>query len=434
MKKVLFILCLGVCFNLYAQTSEEKAGMYMNRQDWFGLQRLFVNQSDSLSPFLHDFGRALLANSFNCSEEACEAINVLLEKYQESMGFDNTSSMIFLLADNLSKLGENAQASEMLKSFCDQLEGKVDTAFLASYRLKEKEYNELSAFQLFQYEEPQGDIIIPFQLDSVGTKGSFALNLQGTLNGQAQQFLLDTGAGVNVVSPEVAKACGMKLLGVDIRAHGIHAGGGQLALADEIKIGSLAIHNVPFYILDMMTGEEKADQYLVNLGAIIGLPLLNKLKEIQLNFVTRQLTIPQIITSLSEPTHNLCYNASSTLLLEVQQGDEPLRMNLDSGSGISHFGFSYYERNKDMIDQIGERDSMGVAGFGGTTRVPTYKVSDACVQLGKSTCCFPQISIVASDNQGMHFSNDGTLGMDFLMTFPIVILNMKDMFMSTIKE
>ena len=48
------------------------------------------------------------------------------------MGFENTASMIYLLSENLSKLGANGQAAETLKSFCDQLEGQTDIVFLVN--------------------------------------------------------------------------------------------------------------------------------------------------------------------------------------------------------------------------------------------------------------------------------------------------------------
>ena len=54
-------------------------------------------------------------------------------------------------------------------------------------------------------------------------------------------------------------------------------------------------------------------------------------------------------------------------------------MNLDSGSGVSHFNAPYYMKYKDEIEKIGIQDSMGMAGFGGTTRVATYKLDDICI-------------------------------------------------------
>ena len=60
------------------------------------------------------------------------------------MGFENTASMIYLLSENLSKLGANGQAAETLKSFCDQLEGQTDIVFLAGYRTREYQYRALA--------------------------------------------------------------------------------------------------------------------------------------------------------------------------------------------------------------------------------------------------------------------------------------------------
>ena len=49
----------------------------------------------------------------------------------------------------------------------------------------------------------------------------------------------------------------MKMLDVEITAHGIRAGSGHLALAEEVRIGGLVVRNVPFYVLYMKTGKKK---------------------------------------------------------------------------------------------------------------------------------------------------------------------------------
>ena len=39
-------------------------------------------------------------------------------------------------------------------------------------------------------------------------------------------------------------------------------------------------------------------------------------------------------------------------------------MNFDSGSGVSQLNYDYFKRHKDRIEQIAEKDSMRMAGFG----------------------------------------------------------------------
>lgn len=432
MKTILLFLFLCTSLSTSAQTADERAGTYMNQENWFSLQREFAVNKDSLHPFLQEFGQALLDNFFNRPEAACKSIGKLLNEQQSNMGFENTASMIYLLSENLSKLGANDQAAETLKNFCDQLEGQVDSTFLAGYRTREHQYRALAKYNLYQWNKTDKDLILPFQIDSIGTKGSTAITLQGELNGKERNYTLDTGAGVNVVTPEVAEACGMKMLDVEITAHGIRAGNGHLALAEEIKIGSLVMRNVPFYVLDMKTGEEKADRYMKHLEAIIGLPILNRLQEIKLDFRTNRLTIPKDLTPAPGFAPNICFTGKGILDLEVVYDHELLRMNFDSGSGLSQLNHDYFEQHKDRIERIAERDSMGLGGFGGTTRVCIYKLPGACFQIGEYMGCTDSLSVVATPEQnGVHFAGQGVIGMDIFRSFSTITMNMKDMFVKT---
>lgn len=433
MKRLLLTALICVSIHASAQTADERAANDMNQENWFELQREFAVNKDSLDPFLQDFGQALLDNFFNRPQAACESIGKLLNEQQENMGFENTASMMLFLTSNLNKLGANDQAAETLKSFCDQLEGKVDNDFLAEYRRREKEYRTLASYDLYQWSKPEHDLVLPFRVDSVGKWGSTAITLQGSLNGKEQRFTLDTGAGVNVVTPEVAKACGMKMLDVKINARGVGSGSGQFAIADEIQVDNLVMRNVPFYVLEMKTGNEKADQYMTHLEAIIGLPILNQLQEIQLNFRTNRLTIPKTLTPAPEFAPNICFSRNDILDIEAVYDHELLQLNFDSGSGVSQLNYPYYERHKDRIERIAERDSMGLGGFGGTARVAIHKLQGACFQIGEYTGCVDSLSVVATPGQeeAIHFHGDGIVGMDIFRSFSTVTINLKDMFVKT---
>lgn len=433
MKKILFILLAFTSIYASAQTADDRAADYMNQENWFELQREFTANKDSISSFLQDFGQALLDNFFNRPEAACQSIGKLLNERQDVMGFENTASMILFLSGSLSKLGANDKAADILKNFCGQLEGQVDSNFLAPFKEREQECRVLSEYDLFQWDKPGKDLILPFRTDSVGKWGSCAITLQGSLNGKSQKFTLDTGAGVNVVTPEVANAYGMKMLDSEITANGVRSGNGRLALAEEIRIGDLVMRNVPFYVLDMKTGEEKVDKYMKHLEAIIGLPLMNILQEIRLDFQTNRLTVPHVLTPAPEFAPNISYQRQNILDLEVIYDHERLCMNFDSGSDLSHLNYPYYEHHKERIERIAERDSMGIGGFGGTARVCIYKLpGGGCFQIGQYMGCVDKLDVVATpDENGAHFSRDGVVGMDFFKSFSTITLNLKNMFVQT---
>ena len=388
MKTILLFLFLCMSLSTSAQTADERAGTYMNQENWFSLQREFAVNKDSLHPFLQEFGQALLDNFFNRPQAAYESIGKLLNEQQSNMGFENTASMIYLLSENLSKLGANDQAAETLKNFCDQVEGQVDSTFLAGYRRKEKEYRALSKYALYQWEKPDTDLALPIRIDSVGPKGSgaTAIAMEGSVNGKERNFILDTGASVNVVTPEVAKACGMKILDVEATANGIGTGSGQFAIAEEI----------------------------------------------QLDLRNNRMIIPKELTPTPGFAPNICFTGKNLLNLEIVYDHELLQMNFDSGSCLSHLNYDYFEQHKDRIERIAERDSMGLGGFGGTAWVCIYKLPGACFQIGEYTGCTDSLNVVATPEQdALHFAGDGIVGMDMFRSFSTITINLKDMFVKT---
>ena len=51
MKTILLFLFLCMSLSTSAQTADERAGPYMNQENWFSLQREFAVNKDSLHPF-----------------------------------------------------------------------------------------------------------------------------------------------------------------------------------------------------------------------------------------------------------------------------------------------------------------------------------------------------------------------------------------------
>ena len=80
-------------------------------------------------------------------------------------------------------------------------------------------------------------------------------------------------------------------------------------------------------------------------------------------------------------------------------------MNFDSGSGVSQLNYDYFKRHKDRIEQIAEKDSMRMAGFGGTTRVCIYKMpGGGCFQIGEYTVCIDSLNVMATPGEdALHF-------------------------------
>lgn len=430
MKTIAFLLLLWITAGVSAQTSDERVAYLMNQSDWTGLGREFKVSKDSLSPLLHDFAKALLTHTFNRPDEAIGAIGELLKQHQAEMGSDNVINMVGCLAKNLAKLGRYEEAADMMENLYQQLKtGGAEEAGIARYQRLIKEYRALAGCgELLQCSKPNKNITIPFLTNNEG-KGQYAIRFQCLLNGKENEFVLDTGAGVNVVSPEIAKACKMKILDAPI-VTGIQSTQGELAIAEELRFGEITLRNVPFYVLDLKTGHPEADKAMQQLGIIIGIPVINKLQEIQLDFAHNRMIVPQTPTPNPFKMSNLSMDSYDILLLEVLCKQERLKLLFDTGAAYSALGQDYFNRHKDHIQAIGQKDSIRIAGFGGFNDYqPIYKIPNFCVQIGNAKGCIPSVSIETTDvKRAVAAGKDGLFGIQLFRAFSKMTINLKEMY------
>ncbi len=291
MKRLCFTVLTLVCaLAVAAQNADSLAGAYMNAEDWFALRRHVEQRRGDMSPFFATFSDALILGYFNRPTEACDAIDRLLADYGDELGFDNAMSMTVQKALNLSGSGRNAEAAATMHDFRERASDYLTEEQTAMLCSQEKLCGELAKYRLFARRDDGLPTDVPFRLDTLGPN-AYMLMLEGELNGRTFDVVFDTGAGVNVVSPETAERCGMEFLDVAVSAAGITSAAGRIAVAREFRLGGVVLENVPFYVLDLRTGNERADEYLSRLQVIMGVPTMNVLGNIRLDMGRGTMTV-----------------------------------------------------------------------------------------------------------------------------------------------
>ncbi len=101
-------------------------------------------------------------------------------------------------------------------------------------------------------------------------------------------MVFDTGAGINIISSRDAKKFGIQATDITMDMTGVGKQTGHLAWADNIRIGNMSWQNVPFFIVDMKTGDSKTDSAGTMLPPVIGLPIMQSMGEIQFDFVKHE--------------------------------------------------------------------------------------------------------------------------------------------------
>lgn len=379
MRKILVLSCLFASLNVQAQHADARISMLMNESRWFDLaQELKTTPADSVTPWIRQMGVAMTHYFFNRPDSACMVLTDLLGKHQQELG-DHTLNMVVLLAVNLGRTEQYADAAGLIRNLCDQLGALgMDSTQTAPYRMMARQY-------------------------------------------------------------------GLRWLGMDVTVGGI--GGmkqGYYAMADTLRIGGMAWINVPFYVVDLQTGHAEADRLGkdLQLPPVIGLPILLRMQEIQLDFARREFVIPAVPTPSPLRESNMIRTDSECLQVKVaDETGAPLYFHFDTGSYYTNMQPAWYGRHRKEVEAAGIPDSLRQAGIGGVSITRSYILPQKKFRIGSGTAVLDSVGV----NTGIDlhtgqldkaaFSNgqeDGFLGLNLLEKFSKVIINLKDMYLETI--
>lgn len=240
--KLLNILsCLFIAVSIQAQNADERVSKMMNEARWFDLKKeLKTIPSDSVTPLLRQMATAMTYHYFNRPDAACIELKILLDKYQQDLG-GNTLNMAILLGINMARTENYTEAAGLIQNLCDQLVALgVDSTKIVPYREQVRQYRVLATCNsICKPLHKAGEYRFPMVIENEKEQRSIEMN--GSLNGKESRMLFDTGAGINIITPELAKKYGLRFWDKDITVGGI--GGkeqGCYAIADTLCIGELS--------------------------------------------------------------------------------------------------------------------------------------------------------------------------------------------------
>ncbi|WP_336617487.1 retropepsin-like aspartic protease [Bacteroides acidifaciens] len=445
LKKLLLASCLLVSINIQAQNADVRIGQLINESNWFELEReLKETSANSISPFLRQLATVMTHHYFNRPDSACIVLADLLNNHQQELG-DQAMSMVVLLSTNLVRIGHFNDAADLLQNLYDQLTAiGTDSTLTEPYKVQAQQYRALAACgPLYQPLHESDEYRIPMVIND--KDGQRSIEMDGSINGKEGRFLFDTGAGVNLITPELAKEYGLRSLNTDITVGGI--GGmkqGGYAIADTLRIGGTTWINVPFAVIDMQTGHEEADKFSEKhqLSPVIGLPVMFCMQEIQLDFEHRELVVSATPTPNPQSKSNLIRTETEGLQLKTaDEAGTHVYLHFDTGCYYTYMQPTWYNRHQKEVDSTGVPDSLRMAGIGGVSITRTYKLPRMKIRIGNGTATIDSVNV----NTGIDLhtgqlnttafsdgAEDGVLGLNALEKFSKVILNLKDMYMEAI--
>ena len=432
---VSIMLLLGMVIK--AQTIDERIGAAMNASDFFCLYDTYHSvPKDSINPFLEVLSRGVIGNRFNRPELSIPAFEELIKDYYGNLDLNLLISCSVMYSMDLSRVGRNEEAYKLLSAVLATAYQMTDSASLSSYAEMAGRYKALSEYSPYRVSVAGDKGVIPFDTVQVGnTKYQPYLMqiMQSKVNGKPARITFDTGATVNIITDSLAKVYGWEFLDANVMARGFGEVTGKYAIARELVLGNITVRDVPFYVIDARTHNEKADKYSWAFQLIVGSELMLQLKDVTLDFEAKEIQVCGNAVRHTNSKPNMCFAPNMHFLGKAEVMGYPMLMVLDSGAaGYGLLNRHFYDSNKEYITFNCRRDTISSAGIGGVSQTLCYELLDSELSIGGTSVKAPSIMVHAGECDSDVNSNN-SLGLKSMMLFRKVRFNLVDMVLSTEK-
>lgn len=432
------LLIISLPLMAFSQSSYDvKIAEAMNASDWFALDSIYEEApKDSISEFLEVYSRCMLGHSFNRTDVSIPAFAELLNAQSANLDVRSLISAAIMYGMDLSRVGANGEAAQMLTAVRDALKPHVKADALRSVGQFATLYSALSRYQTYQIAFADSTTgVIPFSIERIapGEKKTDLIRLRGSvINGIGADIVFDTGAGTNLITDSLAARYGLIPLDAPLDIAGFGMRTGHYALAKELKIGNITVSNVPFMVVSMLSGDAEADQYLRHLGVIVGAELMLQLKDLTFDFLKHEITVPAVAPLRSGEKPNMCFSSGMVLLAKAVVNNTPLNVFVDTGNPhYADLANAFFETNKAYVRRHGKKETIRRAGIGGKSVAKYYRVPDMRLTLGGTSVVVPAMDVKASRRKSAWMGGYNNLGLSSLMLFSKVRFNMADFVLTT---
>lgn len=272
-----------------------------------------------------------------------------------------------MFAMDLSRIGDNKTAAQMLSSILGSRRPHLDNEAIASVQQYINQYEALSKYNPYRITFENSLGTIPFEVVPIGPQeyNSLLMHLRNTsINGIEADVTFDTGAGVNIISDSLARKYNLIPLEASSTVAGVGIQDGNYAIAKELRIGDMIVTDVPFYVIDITTNNERADKYVDCFNIIVGSELMLQLKDLTIDFVNHEITVPSVAPKRSQASPNMCFSSHMNLLGTVIVQGNPVLMNMDTGdASYGSLDSGFFESNKEYITTNWKLDTIRTGGL-----------------------------------------------------------------------
>lgn len=420
-RRLLSLLLIVLTSCSHGQEKEEESLAYFKqmdsllaRKDFFTARDLYHSYQDKLTAFHRLRIGAVLDNVFNRIDSSAEKINRLLTGYGEDLSDSVKYSLLNIQQTNYAKLYEYDKAYQSISAMLDRYSKTARREEVADLQNTRLIWKALSG-------QPRQEIDISDDTRLRMTRNSAGLSLLPvTLDTLTMGFVFDTGANLSTVTETTAGKFNMRLMQglIDVTAiTGIKIKS-KIAVCPLLRIGHISIRNAVFLVFP--DNALAVPQIGLQINGIIGLPIIEALREIQL---TREGDFIVPATNTVYPEQNM---ALDFLTPVIRLDGESY--SFDSGADASMLYEKYYHRHRQKIDTAYQEQSLHIGGAGGHISRRGYYVRFAPTINGRPIALDSVMLFKERISRNDESPFSGNIGQDLIRKFEKMTINFESMF------
>lgn len=251
--------------------------------------------------------------------------------------------------------------------------------------------------------------------------------IDGTLNNKPAHFILDTGAGTLLVTPEAARRCGIAEEKQTVTVSGAEQTAARRILVDSVGVGGALLRRQGGVVLAL-------PEQLAGCDGLLGFPFFARFA-VTIDYARSRCTISRDGASAAPPESfsgdsagggiwlPLTFNRSDPEI-DGTMDDAPVRLRIDTGDGGAAMLYAPYVEKRKLRDHYTPRiqtiTGRGIGGlvYGDIVRVPTLTLG---TKAGQTVVLRRVLVELSRQTEGGFFSDQesGQIGAEILKRFTV---------------
>jgi predicted aspartyl protease len=410
---------------IYAQDNSRRLDSLLSENDFFSLQKELTTAPQGVDGYMVQYYTTITDNAFNRCQKSAQGIENLLTQYGNQLVDTQKQQLYSTQIYNYLKLYDYKSAGFAVDALLNGKAGKLDSADIISYT-NAQYITQTLANVASQTIQKQGDVHIKTKKDKAGL---IVLPVVVNTSKKETQYIFDSGANISVMTESEAKKHNLRML----KGKNINIGGAtgnkvqsKLGVADSIKIGTITLYNVVFIVFPDKALTFKAFLFRYKIKGIIGYPVMQQLKEVQIS--KNEIFIPETTTQKS--FSNLVLMGYTPTIQAGNKYGDTLNYIFDSGAKASHFFCTYFEKYKADILQNSKMKKVGVAGAGQQKRISVYEFETEEIKTAGISAKLEDVYAYPTEVTAHYKGVYGIIGLDFIQKFKKTTLNFEYMYIA----